>query len=132
MDKAVIACIARDRDTVASVPHEFLGFRHLDKLVYITKDGHILINPNLGSDNVVDEEKIKELLTINPSLAESESEQYADDTTTKCKKRYEKLICKIPGPLRDHMPEFYLEPLIKLMEREAAAEESMVTEESSG
>ena len=132
LDKAVIARIVRDRDTVASVPPEFLGFRHLDKLVYITKDGHILINPNLGSDNVVDEEKIKELLTINPSLAESESEQDADDTTTKCKKRYDKLIRKIPGPLRDHMPEFYLEPLIKLMEREAAAEESMVTEESSG
>ena len=132
MDKAVIARIVRDKDTVASVPPEFLGFRHLDKLVYITKDGHILINPNLGSDNVVDEETMKELLTRNPSLAESESEQEDDDTTTKYKKRYEKLIRKIPGPLRDHMPEYYLEPLIKLMEREAAAEESMVTGESPG
>jgi hypothetical protein len=32
------------------------------------------------------------------------------------------MISKIPAPFRDHMPEFYLEPLIKLMEREVAGD----------
>ncbi|KAL3764862.1 hypothetical protein ACHAW5_008478 [Stephanodiscus triporus] len=126
-DKAVIARIVRDKDTVATVPPAFFGFRHLDKLVYITEDGHILINPDLGSDKVVDEAKMKEIFSKVPSLEEGEVEQAEDDTTT-YKKRYEKLIRNIPGPLRDHMPEFYLEPLIKLLEREKNNAEPIKTD----
>lgn len=125
LDKAVIARIVRDKDTVPGVPPEIFGFRHLDKLVYITKDGQILINPNLGSDNVIDKRTMTELVSRNPALVEDELEQARDDTGTE-KTEYDKKIQTVPRPLRDHMPEFYLEPLIKLLEREAAGDSVVV------
>jgi hypothetical protein len=125
LDKAVIARIVRDKDAVTTVPPEIFGFRHLDKLVYITKDGQILINPNLGSDNVIDTTTMKELLSNNPALAEDELEQAKDDAGTEMTK-YDKKIRMVPRPFRDHMPEFYLVPLIKLFEREAAGDSLVV------
>lgn len=124
-DKAVIARIVRGKDTIASVPPSFLGFRHLEKLVYITEDGQIIINPKLDSDNVVDKGTMKELLSKFPFLAEGEAKQADNDTKTN-KKKYAKLIGKVPSPLRDHMPEFYLEPLIKLIEKERESGASLV------
>lgn len=118
LDKAVIARIVRDKDTVATVPPEILGFRHLDKLVYISKDGRILVNPNLDSKEVVDEEVMEQILAKDPTF-DSTSEN-VDSVEEKTK--YDKMISKIPAPFRDHMPEFYLEPLIKLMEREVAGD----------
>ena len=43
-----------------------------------------------------------------PELAE------ADETTEKTE--YERLVSMIPRRFRDHMPDFYLKPLIKLFE----------------
>jgi hypothetical protein len=93
--------------------------------VYITEDGQIIINPKLDSDNVVDKGTMKELLSKFPFLAEGEAKQADNDTKTN-KKKYAKLIGKVPSPLRDHMPEFYLEPLIKLIEKERESGASLV------
>lgn len=118
LDKAVVARIVRDKDTVATVPPAILGFRHLDKLIYITRDGRIIVNPNLGSVEVVDKEVMEDLLLKNSSFEQCDANE---DSITK-KTKYDKMIAKIPGPFRDHMPEFYLEPLMKLMEREITGE----------
>jgi hypothetical protein len=45
---------------------------------------------------------------------------------------YDKKIQMVPRPLRDHMPEFYLEPLIKLFEREAAGDSMVVLKNTTG
>jgi hypothetical protein len=133
LDKAVICRIVRDKDAVPTVPPEVFGFRHLDKLVYITKDGKIIINPNLGSDNVIDTSTMKELLSTNPALMESEVEK-AKEEDTETESKYDKRIQMVPRTFRDHMPEFYLVPLIKLFEREVEGD-SMVAvknEQNSG
>jgi pimeloyl-ACP methyl ester carboxylesterase len=121
LDKAVICRIVRDKDVVPTVPPEVLGFRHLDKLVYITDDGKIIINPNLGSDNVIDTSTMNELLSTYPALMESEIEE-AKEEGTKTESTYDKRIRMVPRAFRDHMPDFYLVPLIKLFEREVAGD----------
>jgi regulator of extracellular matrix RemA (YlzA/DUF370 family) len=121
LDKAVICRIVRDKDVVPTVPPEVFGFRHLDKLVYITDDGKIIINPNLGSDNVIDTSTMNELLSTYPALMESEIEE-AKEEGTETESTYDKRIRMVPRALRDHMPDFYLVPLIKLFEREVAGD----------
>ena len=49
LDRAVICRLVYNNDVVPHYPPNVLNFRHLDKLVYITKNGeHVLINPDLS------------------------------------------------------------------------------------
>ena len=129
LDKAVICRIVRDKDVVPTVPPAMFGFRHLDKLVYITKDGQILINPNLKSGNIVDVKTMASLIAKHPSLLDSEDE--GDETPDGEKgveevTSYDKKIKMVPRPFRDHMPDFYLYPLIKMFQREAAGDDVLL------
>ena len=74
LDKLVICRIVRDKDVVPSVPPALFGFRHLDKLVYITKDGQIIVNPNLDGSNFVDVKTLGSLVIRHPSLLDDDSE----------------------------------------------------------
>eukprot|EP00536_Pseudo-nitzschia_multiseries_P010502 jgi/Psemu1/67459/estExt_Genemark1.C_3220025 len=49
LDRAVICRLVYNQDIVPHAPPHVLSFRHIDKLVYITKNGeHVLINPDLS------------------------------------------------------------------------------------
>lgn len=124
MDKAVICRLVRDKDVVPSVPPKFLGFDHLEKLVYITKEGEVLINPVLSDDYVVTTNEMEEMeAKVNGENDESSSlvlddAEEEDEEKKKALTNYERKMKMIPRPLRDHCPDYYLVPLIKLFERE--------------
>jgi hypothetical protein len=76
---------------------------------------------------------MNELLSTNPALIESEIEE-AKGEGTESESTYDKRIRMVPRALRDHMPDFYLVPLIKLFEREVAGDSMVVVknEQESG
>lgn len=134
LDKAVICRIVRDKDVVPTVPPQIFGFRHLDKLVYITKDGQILVNPRLENDSIIDASTMEEILTSNPALLEAEMKRIPEDPNEEGdpeQSKYDKRIRMVPRALRDHMPDFYLVPLIKLFEREIEGEKMLLSEHES-
>jgi hypothetical protein len=105
------------------VPPSFLGYTHVGKLVYITQDGEVLINPS--HDNTVDDDEVQELVKSSKqpeqSPVDGNDDDWNDESSSALKARnekYEKMIKLVPGPLKDHMPDFYLQPLVRLFEKE--------------
>jgi len=123
LDKAVVSRLVLDKDVVPKVPPAIFGFKHIGKLVFITEEDELLINPKLDNDHIIDQEEITELARSNAALIEEE-ENYNSDTCERtesdiqCISSYDKLVSKIPKPFRDHMPDFYLNPLLKIFDNE--------------
>jgi hypothetical protein len=109
LDKAVICRVVNYSDIVPSLPPESLQFQHLDKLVYITKDGEVLINPD-KKYSIPNMSTLKEISTLKG--IEGDAEESSD---------YEKLAAKVPRGMSDHQPDMYLNPLIALVEKDQAA-----------
>ena len=112
----------------SKVPPPLLGYAHVGKLVYITEEGEILINPSL--ENTIDEDELQQLSNTGAYNAteedDSDDEEQHPDHPDKVKKRnekYEKMISLVPRPLKDHMPDFYLKPLVALFEKEQRGED---------
>mmetsp|Transcript_48121 Transcript_48121/g.71725 ORF Transcript_48121/g.71725 Transcript_48121/m.71725 type:complete len:480 (-) Transcript_48121:226-1665(-) len=117
LDKAVVCRLVRDKDVVPTVPPAVFGFRHLEKLVYITKDEQVLIGPRLK--NVVNTSTMKEIMAHNPDIVAEEAEKAEAEAAEEDKKTtYDKRMKLIPRPLRDHCPDFYLKPLQDLLYKE--------------
>jgi len=124
LDKAVICRIVRDRDVVPTLPPSAFGFAHLDKMVFITEEGVILINPVLADEHMIDNNEMKFLIKntdilLPPtedikeaSIKESSSQVIEGGNESK----YDTIVAMIPRRFRDHMPDFYLKPLITLFE----------------
>ena len=136
LDKAAIFRVVMNEDMVARVPPRKLGYYHVGKLVYLTEDGHVLIGPRFSDSHKFDEEEMQELWKNNAvagtsHLNASENGKEDDDDkeevgfeieedgkAKKIKSKYEAKMAKIPRPVRDHCPDYYLAPLVKLYERE--------------
>ena len=116
LDKAVICRIVRDKDVVPKVPPAIFGFHHLEKLVYITKEGELLINPDLGEKQTFNKEDLENLMMDNTGTPENEGENEEDGSVPMSS--YEKKVNMVPRALRDHMPDFYLKPLLHVLEEE--------------
>lgn len=141
LDKAVICRLVRDKDIVCTLPPAMFGFAHLDKLVYISKPGDVLINPTLDSSHVISAKEMAKLKEDNDDTEASDatgtSETQVQDEARdpeepnqqEVKSKYEKKVSRIPRALRDHMPDFYLKPLIALMEQEHPPEKPPPPEE---
>jgi len=123
LDKALVCRVVRDQDLVAKVPPRYV---HIGKLVFLTEDGEVLIGPKLDDAHIIDEGEMKAMCKDNPQLAaveaaakeeegerESGGEEGVEELTS-----YEKMMKKIPGTLRDHCPDYYLGPLVKLYNRD--------------
>lgn len=125
LDKAVVCRVVMNEDVVAKVPPLAFGYTHIGKLVFLTEDGYVLVGPKHSDSHVVDEQEMQELCKTNPQLvvaaAEKEEDEEEDLHKSKLQTEYEKMMAKIPRPLRDHCPDFYLAPLIKLYERDSGA-----------
>ena len=126
LDKAVVCRVVMNEDVVAKVPPLAIGYTHIGKLVFLTEDGYVLVGPKRSDSHIVDEKEMQELCKTNPQLvalaAEKEKEENEEDLhKSKLQTEYEKMMAKIPPPLRDHCPDFYLAPLIKLYERDSGA-----------
>jgi hypothetical protein len=138
LDKAVFCRIVRDQDVVPTLPPEMFGFAHIDKMVLITAEGEILINPVLSDQHVIDQKEMKflmkntALLIAPPTIDVDDTNSNTDepgtrievvaessyntdkqkDESSEVKSNYEKTVAMIPRRFRDHMPDFYLKPLI--------------------
>mmetsp|Transcript_21779 Transcript_21779/g.47520 ORF Transcript_21779/g.47520 Transcript_21779/m.47520 type:complete len:491 (+) Transcript_21779:64-1536(+) len=117
LDKAVMCRLVRDADVVPTVPPSFLGFKHIGKLVFISDSGDILINPKLK--NVVTEKQIKGLVEENPEIKDEVEEiaETRDESETSMSSTL-KSYARIPKPFRDHMPQYYLDPLLVMFEKD--------------
>ena len=113
------------------MPPNFLGFQHLDNLIYITEDGEVLVRPDETNRVSVSEEQAKEICKEDAYAGVLGDQEKAldddddDDDQSQDSSRldqpnpkYERMIKMVPGALKDHMPDFYLKPLVKLFERE--------------
>lgn len=120
--------VVRNKDVVATVPPAILGFHHIGSLVYIGQDGTITFDSNLP-DRDTNEDRIKiaaqrqldcekswsnELETnkksTSPGNAEKADEKEdGDDEGSSAS--YKRKVAKIPKAFRDHMPDFYLNPM---------------------
>ena len=107
-----------------------MGFAHVGKLVYITEDGEILINPSY--EHTIEDEEVQKLVTSEPYAgveqgSDTSEEQHpgnaeASEEIQKQNEKYEKMLKVVPRPLKDHMPDFYLKPLVNLFEKEQKGE----------
>ena len=117
LDKAVCARIVRDKDVVPTVPPSIFGFKHVGRLVFITDNGEILINPKVKS--AMSEKEMKSLLEKNGEpedgtreIAEARDESEATMSSTL------RSYARIPKAFRDHMPQYYLQPLLVMFEKD--------------
>ena len=92
----------------------------------------MLVRPDETNRVSVSEEQAKEICKENAYAGvlgdqekalddddDDEEDQSQDGSSLdKPNPKYERLIKMIPGALKDHMPDFYLKPLVKLFERE--------------
>lgn len=114
------------------VPPTFLGYVHVGKLIYITQEGEVLINPS--HESTVDDAEVQRLVKSDPYAGVKQTqdtdagpEQHPDnaDGSEEMRKRdekYEKTLKLIPTSLKDHMPDFYLRPLVNLFEKEQSGD----------
>ena len=125
LDKAVCARIVRDKDVVPTVPPSIFGFKHVGRLVFITDNGDILINPKVKS--ATSEKEMKSLLKKNPEIEDgtreiAESRDESEATMSSTLSSY----ARIPQEaFRDHMPQCYLEPLLAMFEKDSGIERSV-------
>jgi hypothetical protein len=148
LDRAVICRLVYHQDLVPHIPFHISGFVHLEKLVYITVDGDVIINPRLKkSKNFAeirtvwnafrdkDEQKKTTLERINgtnsnnntPAAMQgttknSETTEESIDNNKKEKTAFEIECEKTPEPIKCHMPYWYLTYLARLKEKEDAGE----------
>lgn len=74
----------------------------------MTEDGEVLVNPDVKL-------KLRELWKGEKKV-EQEKEQERDDENDTSD--YDNLVAKMPKTFRDHCPDCYLEPLLRLFEQE--------------
>ena len=135
LDKAVVARVVMNNDIVARVPPRYAD---VGKLVFLTEDGHVLIGPKRSDSHIINEKEMKQLSKKYPELKElqlsvksqdEEDEQQdpneAEEETLRkrdeARIKYENAMAKMPGAARDHCPDKYLEPLLKLYNRQVSA-----------
>jgi hypothetical protein len=88
------------------------------------------VNPNLDGSNFVDVKTLGSLAIRHPSLLDDDPDDVVEDNTEE-ETEYDQKIKMIPRPFRDHMPDFYLYPLIKLFKLEAAGDTVMIEKTES-
>jgi len=121
---------------VATVPAAMLGFQHLGALVHIARDGMITMDSDLPERDT-DERRVRlaaqrhidaqNILmagadgTTNDATTHGTSFSVFSDSTAAAKSSntsydtsqssYKRKISRIPKAFRDHMPDFYLNPM---------------------
>jgi len=121
-DSVHVYRLVKGKDVVASVPPAALGFRHISNPVTIDKDGKITLTKEgsiVHDEEVEQREDAMEQLahTVLPDMDDdtvsTSQEEVSPDNVKRKQSKYDKLVSKIPASLRDHMPDFYLRPLLR-------------------
>ena len=91
---------------------------HLDKLVYITDDGRVIINPRLQHSSSFGE--VQDLFT---SFFKKKTEEFNLKVSNPEEKTPFQIECEAtPQPIKDHMPFWYLTHLKNLKAKVDAGE----------
>ena len=119
LDKAVICRLVYNEDVVPHIPFGVSGFRHLDKLVYITTEGDVIVGPYLEGAK-----KLNEVCNVvrtfwGKKKSEKEAaESMARQAEAEGKTPFEVELEKTPQPIKDHMPYWYMTHLSNLLKKE--------------
>ncbi|GKY96780.1 hypothetical protein MPSEU_000637200 [Mayamaea pseudoterrestris] len=116
--------VVRGKDVVSVVPPKALGFRHVSQAIVIDRDGKVtmpllIISSPPASNNTPSDAKDESVTkamaeiatmiqTVRPVEIDGGCVEHDDPS------KYEKMVQKIPPSLRDHMPDFYLRPLLRV------------------
>jgi hypothetical protein len=103
--RARIYRVVKGKDCVVNVPPKSLGFQHLVDPIRITDLGEIVWH----SSEVELDADIEDITTKVAGSRQLVQDFEGDDTPSK----YGRVVVRIPKVLRDHMPDFYLKPLLK-------------------
>ena len=87
----------------------------------------MLINPCHEASVNADDSEVQKLIETGKVQEQSpqDDDEKKEDGSYVLRARnekYEKMIKMVPGPLKDHMPDFYLQPLVRLFEKEKNGE----------
>jgi Lipase (class 3) len=118
--KARVYRVVAGRDVVASVPPSVLNFKHIVPPVEIRKpDGIIVLVSKknaAGDDDDQDGDpqsnNREALRSLRRDLPTEVSRSAVTEENTD-QSKYERMLSRIPEPLRDHMPEFYIKPVYR-------------------
>lgn len=135
LDRAVLCRLVYNHDLVPHIPFNLTSnsFTHLDKLVYITEAGDVIINPKLEhSSSFAEVQDVfynfwASVQHLNTKKAREEEEGDDDnknnDSEGQPTKTAFELECETtPEPIKDHMAYWYLTFLEKLKEKLDAGE----------
>lgn len=118
-NKVAICRVVNDKDIVATLPPTLFGFRHIDDLVYISESGGIKFVGE-GEETKSDDTEISDAVGGTPKVFTAVDDADADDDVEPT--AYDRKIQKIPKPLRDHMPDFYLKPMMQMAKAKSASQ----------
>jgi hypothetical protein len=104
--------VVKGSDVVVTVPPKIFGFRHLIDPIKITDDGKIVLRTKEEDPetDLVGLSKFRE----GEALVENYDYHDLDDESNV---KYDSMVARIPKAMRDHMPDFYLKPLLKAQGR---------------
>jgi hypothetical protein len=114
LDRAVICRLVYNHDLVPHVPFHIGGFYHLDKLVYITVNGDVIINPRMRESNKNFSEVTSLINSCWTAKDIVEEDKIASSKLETDKTPFEIECEKTPDPIKCHMPYWYLTRLEKL------------------
>ena len=114
-DKCRVYRVVKGNDVVTCVPPKLFGFCHLIDPIKITDAGQIVVRTNQEDPDA----DLLELTKYRVSCDQTgHRDQIVDDDsvgnepTSDTKSKYDRLVARIPKSLRDHMPDFYLRPML--------------------
>ena len=117
-NKAVICRVVNDKDIVASLPPALFGFRHVDDLVFISDSGNIKFVGE-GEETKCDGAEITYAVASTPKAFTAVDDGAADEDGEPTE--YDRMVQRIPKTLRDHMPDFYLKPMMRMAMAKSAS-----------
>jgi len=109
-DKVTICRVVNDKDIVPTLPPALLGYRHIDALVFISETGKMQLIAK-GEEAKSHEDEVSAALQGTPKMFKSSSDGGQEQPEERT--AYDKKVQRIPKSLRDHMPDFYLKPMMQ-------------------
>lgn len=121
--------VVKGKDVVTTVPPRFLGFYHLSEQcpVFIDDEGQVHLTTYTSENDKERDTSPSELKTLKVRALDNFDTNVEDDDESvdeaKRRAKYQKMVKCVPKSLRDHMPDFYLQPLMQLNKKATKQEE---------
>jgi len=115
-DRITLCRVVRDKDFVVQMPPRAFNYRHVGQLIYITGDEKVLINDQ--DKNIAEEvnetKTTRDLREITTLLKKNRFTR--DKTEPKENGDLKKSNSGLQQAINDHMPDYYLRPLVAKFE----------------